>query len=845
MIKFILYNLSICTGMNSKDYNISRREFFKLVSITTLPAITKLSLVDITESEELVGIKGKGEWIPTACLICGQGCPITVQVIERNDRRVIGQVRHNFHPNSRYYSACGRPRAIADVWAHPDRIKKPMIRVGEKGSGKFREVSWKEAFDYIANKLKNYLNKPEQIIFFSHQGGESGIINSFAHLIGTPNVTKHADTCHTSSDAGRWFIFGELIGPGGFYPDYEHAKFVVFMERNPLGGFVATPWVSSFALGYSNGMRIVVFDVRYSDVCEFAEKYFLVRPGTDLAISLAIANYILQKKLYNKEYLIRYTNAPMLIYRDSLEPVKVKEISEGPKKGKLDYFVYDRASSELKFKSEAVQPDLEWEGEYEGRTVTTILKMLSEVLLNYTPEWASDISDVDSKDIIWVAEQLSVWSPRAFIDHGYKAVRYYNEPMLHRVNMLINALIGSIGVKGGLAWPRKAKPPSLFKASPKSVESIIGYWKKNGYPLASSKAYSMLAIRSILEERPYPIKVAFISLQNLVSHIPGDNIVVKALKKLDLVVVLDVMWNETCKYADVILPVPFFFEYDNAYLKGTSKGNIGQLSLMRKVIDPPEWVDVKPPREIVYELVKRLMPEKLDKVEIIMNPENVWKIQCEKLGINYDELMKYGTISIYNSPDYHPLTSKGVLKTKTGEIELINIEALKKFRDYIGIESNLNPFPVWVRPRWLRDGGLSEDEFIPIDYMNKLMAINMWARNTRLLLKLLEWEGEDKVLIHTERARKLGIKDGDIIKLKSEDGRILKVKVKTTNLLRPEIIAGVHGLTPGNHEGGNVKFTYMPKYGLNTNFLAPFFIIEGIGSAALYDFRVKIMEVVR
>lgn len=826
---------------------LSRRDFVKLAAALGVSTGLALRNPYIPPAlAETLEREGKSTWVPSACIICGQGCPIKIQVIEWKGRKFLHQIVHNGVEGFRdYFAACGRPRALFDVWNHPDRIKRPMIRVGERGSGEFREVSWEEALDYVAERLKKYLDKPEQIVFFSHQGCEKGIISSFAKLLGTPNITNHADTCHLSADAGRYFVFGKHVGPGGIYPDYEHAQFVVLMGRNPYGGFVATPWAHVFSKGVANGMRVVVFDVRFSDVCTVAEKCFIVKPGTDLAISLAIASYILQKGLYNAEYLVRYTNAPMLLYRDTLEPVEMREIESGPRKGKLDYLVYDEATGSFVYKTEAVKPALEYSGTYNGREVATVLQILKEELARYTPEWASGVSGVPAHEIVWVAEELARLAPRAFIDHGYKAVRYYNEPMWHRVNAIVNALLGSIGVKGGWAWPRKVNPPAPFSAKPKKVESIIGYWKKNGYPLASSKSYSMLAVRSILEEKPYPIRAAFISMENVASHMPnGSRELIEALKKLEFIVVLDTMWSEICKYADVILPIPFFFEFDNASLYGASKGNIGQVAVMRKAIDPPPDVDVKPPREIVYELVRRIFgEEKAREISIILNPEQVWRMQCEKLGISYEELMSRGTVAKYTSPDYSPLTSKGALPTKTGEIELINVEALSRFRDHLGRESNLNPLPTFVRPLWMRKGPLADDEFVPVDYMHKLTAVNTWARNTRLLLELVKAEDADRVLIHRDRAEKLGIRDGDeVIVENPETGKSIKVKVKVTTLVAPEVIAGVHGLTPGPHEGGMVKFTYMPKHGINTNYLAPFTIVDHIGSAALFDFRVKVRK---
>ncbi|MCS7118418.1 MAG: molybdopterin-dependent oxidoreductase [Thaumarchaeota archaeon] len=392
-----------------------------------------------------------------ACTICGQGCPVKLKVL--NGNTIVG-VSFNMEPNRpQHYAVCGKVFAIPYAHRHPRRIKRPMIREGQRGSGSFRPVSWDEALDYVAQNLQKFASAPHQLVFFSHQGWEAPIMDEFARLMKTPNVTDHADTCFHGSAAGRWFLFGRFVGPGATYPDYEHAQFVVFMGRNPYGGIVAAPWTKSLSEAVSRGLRVVVFDVRYSEICEVAERYYLIKPGTDLAVSLAIAREIIVNKLYNADYLNSYTNASMLFYHDTVRPVRLRRIESGDRADKLDYLVYCDVDKMYRFKGEAKRAKLDFSGIFEGKRVITALRILGNALEKYTPEWAESISGVDSEEIMWIARTLASYGSRAFIDPGYKSVRYYNEPMLHRVNALINVLIGSWGSKGGVAWSRKLPVP--------------------------------------------------------------------------------------------------------------------------------------------------------------------------------------------------------------------------------------------------------------------------------------------------------------------------------------------------------------------------------------------------
>ncbi|MCX8204017.1 MAG: hypothetical protein N3H32_06865, partial [Nitrososphaeria archaeon] len=128
--------------------------------------------------------------------------------------------------------------------------------------------------------------------------------------------------------------------------------------------------------------------------------------------------------------------------------------------GKLDYLVYCDVDKMYRFRSEAKRAKLDFSGIFEGKRVVTALRTLGTALERYTPEWAESVSGVPAGEIRWVARTLAGYGSRGFVDPGYKSVRYRNEPMLHRVNALVNVLIGSWGSKGGVAWSRKLPVPT-------------------------------------------------------------------------------------------------------------------------------------------------------------------------------------------------------------------------------------------------------------------------------------------------------------------------------------------------------------------------------------------------
>ncbi len=817
----------------------SRREFLKLsaaaasaAALAELVPLYKKKPKKILRLEQLRKTSSNITVKKTMCYICGQKCPLKVYV----DGYRIEKIVHNTIPGyDDYFATCGRPQTLFEMRFVPERIRKPLIRVGKRGEGKFREITWEEALALLVKKLKEY--RPDEIIVFAHKGTEAGLFKEFMKsIVGTPNVTEHCDTCHTGLDISSWFVFGKLMGPGAFRPDYEHAKLVVFMGRNPVEGIVATPWTKSFSVGKEDGLEIIVFDVRETRLTSLAHRYYIIPPGTDLAIGLAIIHVILRDKLYNSEYLVKYTNAPMLIYTDTIEPVGLRDHPSW--KGKKDYLVYDEGTGKITWKTTATEPALMWEGEYNGRPVKTVLSLLWDQVKQYTPQWAEGITGVPASEIEYVAKRLANQAPRAFIDTGYKAARYYNEAMFFRVKHIINALIGAIGAKGGIAWPYKPKIPSPFKIlgikghGPQG-EPLYKYWLDQGVvKLVQPKCFSHLALKSLLEGKPKKYKMVIIFNENVVAHSQGSSKAIEALKNAEFVVVIDVAHNETTPWADLVLPITMPFEQDSITLYTPSKVDIGEIGILEKVIDPPPGIDAKPGWWIIAEIGKRIDPANASKYEALENPRSIWIKQAQLLGINPKELLDKGIVILRSKPIYHPLKGK-YLPSVTGEIELISVKALQEFKDYIGKSSLMNPLPVWIPPRWMMTKQkLSANEFIAVDTMDQMTAANMWIRFSRLVVSSLNWRKFDGVLIHKDRARKLGIKDGDLVRIQGPGGEII-AKARLTSTVHPLVILGAHATNPGRRikltiesiNGGTYEvklFSWGGGYGTNTNMLASF-----------------------
>ncbi len=818
-----------------RKVKLGRRTLLKAAGLgaiaVSLPAAKPLLLGTSAEQvEELLRKSGIEYRVArNACFICGQRCPLKIFVTDGG--RVIRFVAFNSYGDESEYAVCGRPQTLFEAKFVKERPPGPLERVGERGQGKYRQITWDEALDKLANILKSY--QPEEIIVFAHQGPDVGIMKKFlGGVVGIPNITKHCDTCHTGMDSGAWWVFGKQIGPGGFRPDYKYARLVVFMGRNPVEGIVSSPWTKMFSEGRRRGMKIITFDVRESRLTALSDHYYIIPPGTDLAIELALLHVMLRDGLYDRDYVARYTNAPMLVRTDTMEPLGLYDNPQ--MEGKKTYAVMDEADGKVKPKTEAKSPVLMWEGEVDGVPVKTVLRLLWDAVEKYTPKWAEKITGVPAEEIEWLARDLYSYAPQAFIDHGYKGTRYLNEGMMFRVRFIIDALLGAFGAKGGIAWPRKPKiknPLDLLgiKGQGAQGEPLYKYWEKQGYKLIHKKCYSMLAIKSILEEKPHPYKVAIIINQNLVGHVQGSADVIKALEKLDHVIVMDNTLNETTLYADLVLPLTMFFEETSPTLNSVAKTGRSQIFVVEKAVDPPPGVDARPGWWVVAELGKRLDPANAGKYEKLADAESIWRMQAEKLGIDYNTLAKHGVYMVYDQPLYHPLKGKGHANV-TGEIELISVKGLQEHRAMLGRKSLLNPLPIWIEPAWMTaKSNLGEDEFVAVDIFHRMTATNMWVRFSRLVNDSLAWDRLDGVVINEERARRLGIRDGDLVRIVGPGGT-LKARVRLSRGIHPTVVLAPHGTNAGPADkeveietpGGLLKtrlFSQGGGLGINTNML--------------------------
>jgi anaerobic selenocysteine-containing dehydrogenase len=258
--------------------------------------------------------------VETACpLDCPDSCTLEVTV---ENGRIVGIDGGHQNPTTRDY-ICGKVRRFANRVYGEDRLLYPAIRKGTKGDGTFNRVSWKEALDYVAEKIEaiRRTSGPEAILPFSY-GGSNGLLTQDTNdailwrRLGTSRLAR--TVCAAATGAANLGLYGKM--PGVVYEDYVDARLIVLWGVNPAAsGIHLVPFIKE---ARQNGALLVVIDPRSTSLARQADLHLAPHPGTDLPIALAVHNFLFERGHANLEFLDAHaTGADTLRERAAAWPI--------------------------------------------------------------------------------------------------------------------------------------------------------------------------------------------------------------------------------------------------------------------------------------------------------------------------------------------------------------------------------------------------------------------------------------------------------------------------------------------------------------------------------------------
>lgn len=672
------------------------------------------------------------------CDMCPWRCGIVVHSVNGQIHKIDGNPAD---PKSRG-RLCARGQGGVSFMNDPDRLRAPMLRTGERGEGKFKEVTWEEAFDETAGKLQAIADEygPESVAIFGHTGGDFWFTDYFAQAFGTPNAAKPSSSlCTSPREEASKLTFGFSVG--GHEPiDWSGIECIVLMGSH-IGEDSRNTVMQDFSEAWGRGASVIVVDPRFSTAASKADHWLPVKPGTDTALLLAWIHVLLTEELYD------------LAYAD------------------------------------------EW---IDG------LAELRAHIEDFTPEWASEITELPAEQIRTTARLMAEKAPRAAIIPGRHVTWYGNDTQRMRAVFIVNALLGAYGVEGGIYFSKapyiESYPHPPFQvagssggcsASPGEESDTLpegpsGKTRADGARTAFMRGATAMQelIEPMITGEPYPIKALIVYGVNLLNTVPIPERTKEALKQLDFVLVIDVLPQEHVAWADVVMPEATYLErYDELW---TVAHKTPYIAMREPAVEP--MYDTKPAWWMCRELGLRLGMDKYFKWETV---EEYLDTRLMSIGSSLDEMRESkGVITQNGKPYLEDYEGKSPFHTPSEKVELFSHELEIAGHDALPVYE-----PVEEPP----------DGYFRLLYGRNPVHTFAKTQNTPLLSEL---NSENEVWINEDALAKMGVSAGERVWLENQDGaRTGPVRLYASQRIRQDSVFMAHGFgqnAPGLTRAHNV-----------------------------------------
>ncbi|MEJ1355202.1 MAG: sulfite dehydrogenase subunit SoeA [Candidatus Sedimenticola sp. (ex Thyasira tokunagai)] len=354
---------------------------------------------------------GSVEVKETTCYMCACRCGIRVTLRDGEIRHIEGNPTH---PHNQGVICAKGSSGIMKQYS-PARITKPLLRKpgAERGTSDFEEISWEKAFGIMEERLaKIRADDPKKFALCTGRDQMQALTGMFAKQFGTPNYSAHGGFCSVNMAAGMIYSIGGSFWEFGG-PDLERAKLFVMIgtaedhDSNPL-----KIHLSKFK---RRGGKFISINPIRSGYSAIADEWVPIKPGTDGALMMALIHQLIKQGLYDREFLIQYTNSAELVINDESRDDHglFKRFEMHVEEGCFDpenKLWWDRdLDREISTHTPGVDPRLLGEFELgDGTPVKPAFQLLKERVEEYTPEWAEGITGIPTETIIRLAHEMGV-----------------------------------------------------------------------------------------------------------------------------------------------------------------------------------------------------------------------------------------------------------------------------------------------------------------------------------------------------------------------------------------------------------------------------------------------------
>ena len=480
----------------------SRRQFIKIGATTTAGVAAGVAVTSALPPRRAAAAKDTFDPTPPGvtvkhsyCEMCFWKCAVKAHVTEDGE---IWKLEGNPADPLTKGRLC--PRGTGGIGAHtdPDRLRKPLIRVEERGEQVFREASWDEALQVVADKLATIAAEhgPECVTLFYHGSG-GAYFKELMKAYGSINVTAPSYAqCRGPREVAYQMTYGQGVGsPENI--DIENARCLVLIGSH-LGENMHNSQVQEFSHAVGNGADIIVVDPRFSTAAGKAKHWLPIRPATDMALLLAWIHVVIEEELYDKEYVENYTYG---------------------------------------------------------------FEQLRDAVASNTPEWAFPITGIEPGVIRETARAMGRAAPATIVHPGRHVTWYGDDTQRSRAIAILNGLFGSWGRKGGFFEAQKAQVPKYPYAKIPTPERNWRAALGDKFPMATlALAHELCDASMPTPVNECNIRGWIVYGTNLSLTLPNPKAVEEAAAELDLIVAVDILPAEITGWADVVLPECSYLE---------------------------------------------------------------------------------------------------------------------------------------------------------------------------------------------------------------------------------------------------------------------------------------------
>ncbi len=504
------------------------------------------------------------ELIPTVCFNCEAACGL-LAYIDKETGEVKKMEGHPLHPGSRGRNCAKGPATVSQV-NNPERILHPLKRVGERGEGQWERVSWDEALDDIAARIRKAFveGRRDEVVYHVGRPGEDEYTERVLKAWGIDGLSSHTNVCSAGARAGYAFWMG-MDRPA---PDYAKSRFILMMSAHLEAGHYFNPNAQRIIEAQQSGTKVAVIDTRLSNTASKADYWLSPWPGTESALLLAIANQLIQTERFNGEFVRDWVNwREFLSDRSYLQSL----VQSG--------FLADVPDS-ISFES--------------------FVAVLKQLYGHYTPEWAAQESGVSAKQIVTIADEIAR-AGTGFSSNIWRnaAAGHRGGWMITRCIMFLNVLMGAVGEEGSMipnAWVK-------FVPARHTAPAPIREWNENHWPREFPLSFFELSfcLPHILQRRNKRLEVYFARVINPVWTFPDGFSWIEMFKDKDKVgchVTLSPVWSESSQFSDYVLPMGLASERHDLHSYETHAGQwIGFRQPVLRVAKERRGEDVRDTRD--------------------------------------------------------------------------------------------------------------------------------------------------------------------------------------------------------------------------------------------------------